>query len=196
MNFKEIIQSNTTKHDKLAQILKSIVDSCGIKPYSYFILGSYAIREQREINDLDLNMDSEEFHKLEKCTQTDKNNKISKIEEYNNQIRWFFDLTDEYKKLVDPNANDFSIEIFKKKPMEGFPDETFSLQYLTEHDGLDKDNYGHQYFSLKTLLRWKKTMNRPKDQSDIEIIEKMIHSGGYYHKYMKYKMKYLKEKEK
>lgn len=190
-SFESIIKSNKTKHEKLAEILKKIIDACNIEPDSYFILGSYALREYREINDLDLNMDEKEFDKLVKCAP------YGKKEIYNNQIRWFFDLTDKYK-LIDPTSNDFSIEIFKKKPLDGFPNENYSLQRLKENNGLDKDKYGHQFFNLKTLLSWKKTMNRPKDQQDIIMIEKIIKDkqiGGYYLKYLIYKKKYLNLKK-
>lgn len=190
--FEKIIKSNVSKHDKLAQILRLIIDECHIKPDSYFILGSYAIREKREINDLDINMNDKEFEKLAKCT--DGIDAYGKVEPYNNQIRWFFDLTDTHNKLTDSNAQDFSIEIFKKKPLEGFPNETFSLQRLQETNGLSKDVYGHPYFSLDTLLLWKKTMGRDKDKADIKIIEDMLSMKGgdhYTHKYIKYKNKYM-----
>ena len=185
--FTNIIKLDIPKYEKLAQILKIIINECKIKTDSYYILGSYAIRKQREINDLDINMDHHEFEKLKQCVT------YGRIEPYNNQIRWFFDLTDQYQKLSDPNAMDFSIEVFQKRPHEGFPDEDYSLQRLKEINGLDTDEYGHQYFSLQTLLRWKKKMNRPKDQSDIQLIEKLLtnQNAGYYHKYIKYKNKYL-----
>ena len=187
MDFDKIITSNNNKYTKLAEILKKIIDDCKIDQSKYFILGSYALRKQREINDLDINMDENEFDKLIKCV------KYGKRELYNNQIRWFFDLTDKYKE-IDPTANDFSIEIFRKAPLDGFPNGNYSLQRLKENNALTTDNYGHQYFKLKTLLEWKKTMNRPKDQDDIKLIEKLlgkIQDGGYFHKYIKYKSKYL-----
>jgi hypothetical protein len=36
-----------------------------IDPKKYFILGSYALREHRKINDLDINIERKEFMKLE-----------------------------------------------------------------------------------------------------------------------------------
>lgn len=186
-----IINTTLKKHEKLALILQIIIEYTQIKQNSYFILGSYALRELRTINDLDINMDYDEFKKLEKIANEEK---IGIIEEYNNQIRWFYDLTQEYKK-IDETAEDFSIEIFQKKPIEGFPNENFSLKVLKKQHGLDKDMFGHQFFSLETLLNWKKTMNRPKDQPDIILIEKQLNKeGGYYKKYQKYKAKYMKYK--
>ena len=189
-HFDSIIKSDEPKHDKLAQILKLIIDQCHINPNSYFILGSYALREHREINDLDVNMNSSEFDKLEKCV------KFGKVEPYNNQIRWFFDLTSKYKEFADPNAVDFSIEIFKKTSSEGFPNNNFSLQVLKDNGGLSEDKYGNPFFSLKTLLRWKQTMNREKDQTDIQMIETILRQqqGGYHKKYLKYKSKYFRLK--
>ena len=61
-----------------------------------------------------------------------------------------------------------------KSPNVGFPNNAFSLNNLKRHKGLDIDNNGHQYLSLKQLLKWKKTMNRPKDQSDIIIINQLL----------------------
>lgn len=191
--FIQIINNpNLNKHEKLAKILKKIIISCDINQKKYYILGSYALREHREIQDLDINMDSQEFEKLKSCAH------YGQIQPYNNQIRWFFDLTHEYQKF-DPNTQDFSIEIFQKKPSEGFPNSEFSLDYLTKNHGLDTDKYNHQFFSLETLLRWKKTMNRPKDQSDILILEKLLNKQGggtqggkYDHKYIKYINKNLK----
>ena len=52
---------------------------------------------------------------------------------YNNQIRWFFDMTKLYNDLTKNNEPDFSIEAFQKNPNEGFPNEQFSLNYLKEH---------------------------------------------------------------
>ncbi len=162
-----IIKSvDLNKHEKLASILQYIVNYCSIDNSLYFILGSYALREHRMISDLDVNIDYDEFEKLQKLS-------FGKVELYNNQIRWFYDLTEKYKK-IDPNVNDFSIEIIQKRPNEGLPNEKFSLKYLKENGGLDIDKYGHQIFNLKTLLAWKIEMNRDKDKIDIELINKII----------------------
>ena len=92
-------------------------------------------------------MDWDEFEKLRLFP-------MGIIQPYNNQTRWFLDLTHEYNK-VDPEANDFSIEIFKKYPDVGFPTDDFSLNKLLS-SGLDTDQFGHMYFNLKSLLAWKK----------------------------------------
>jgi len=167
-----IIQNNKLqKYEKLSAILKYLfVDIANISQDKYYILGSFAIRKERTISDLDINMDYNEFFKLK--TLIDK--AFGGLEIYNNQIRWFFDLTKIYNDLTNGNEPDFSIEAFQKNPNDGFPNEKFSLNYLTENNGLDKDTNGHQFFKLETLLEWKQTMNRPKDQSDIELINKML----------------------
>ena len=103
------------------------------------------------------------------------------IEFYNNQIRWFFNLTDEYNDLTQSNEKDFSIEAFQKTPDDGYPNYEFSLNYLTKHNGLEIDVHFHQFFSLSVLLKWKKTMGREKDKADIELIEKKY--GGTKKKY-------------
>lgn len=169
-NIHDIIyDENTTKYQKLSDILKILIDYCDINNNKYMIIASYCIRNYREINDLDLNMISNEWDKLQKLVTIG----IGIIETYNGQLRYFLDMMDEYKKL-DPNVKDFSIEIFKKDSNEGFPNETFSIGYLLNHNGLDRDENKHLYFNKNTLLRWKKTMMREKDKADIKLVEELI----------------------
>jgi hypothetical protein len=191
----KIIRSDLEKHDKLASILQLIIEDLNINKDSYFIMGSYALREYRTINDLDVNIDSKEFKKF-------KTAKYGQIEQHYETKRWFLDLTKEYQEEVDSNAEDFSIEVIKKKNNEGFPSKEFSMKKLKKNNSLDKDKYGHQHFSLETLLKWKKITNRPKDKRDIELINDIFNKkrqkGGdlktendmYLHKYIKYKLKY------
>ena len=171
---KDIIKDiNLTKYEKLSKILHYLfIKISNISQNKYYILGSFAIRKYREINDLDINLDSIEFIKLEKVVKSG----FGHIEFYSSQIRWYFDMTDDYNKLNDLNVNDFSIEAFCKLPDDGFPNEEFSLNYLFNNGGLDRDENGHQFFNLNTLLYWKKTMNRPKDTDDIILIEKILKS--------------------
>ena len=167
---KIITSASLNKHEKLSRILKYIfIDVCKISPEKYYILGSFAIREHRKINDLDINLDKNEFMKLWLAVRRG----FGTIESYNNQIRWFFDLTDEYNRLTSSRDPDFSIEAFMKDQTVGFPDNKFSLSNLIKTNGLDIDENGHQYLSLKNLLKWKKAMNRVKDQPDIRLIEKL-----------------------
>jgi hypothetical protein len=169
-NINDIIyDENTTKYQKLSDILKILIDYCDINNNKYMIIASYCIRNYREINDLDLNMISDEWDKLQKLVTIG----IGIIETYNGQLRYFLDMMDEYKKL-DPNVKDFSIEIFKKDLNEGFPNETFSIGYLLKHNGLDRDENKHLYFNKNTLLRWKKIMMREKDKADIKLVEELI----------------------
>ena len=171
---EKIIKSKITKYEKLSKILYYLfVEKCNISQNKYYILGSYAIRKYRIISDLDINLDEIEFIKLEKLE-----NKIGQLEFYNGQIRWFFDMTNEYNQLTGENEKDFSIEAFQKNPLAGFPNKNFSLQILIENNKLDIDENGHQFFNLNTLLEWKKTMNRQKDVSDIELINSIIKKGG------------------
>lgn len=162
----DIIHSDDSKHNKLARILKFIVNSYGIDQADYYILGSYALREHRSISDLDVNMNSSAFDKLPRSG-------LGIIELYNYQIRWFLDMTSEYNK-IDPDAKDFSIEIFNKCITDGFPNSDYSLGKLKENNSLDVDGYGHQFMCLQTLLQWKKIMGRPKDNADIILIESLL----------------------
>ena len=61
-----------------------------------------------------------------------------------------------------------------KDPKVGFPNSKFSLSSLIKNKGLAKDKNNHQHFNLKSLLKWKKTMNREKDQPDIILIKKLL----------------------
>lgn len=166
---KIIYDENITKYQKLSDILEILMSYCGISNNKYMIIASYCIRNYREINDLDMNMLSEEWEKLNKLI----NIGIGVIETYNGQLRYFLDMTEEYKK-VDPIAKDFSIEIFKKEFNEGFPNEKFSMEYLLKTNGLDRDENKHLFFNKNTLLRWKKTIAREKDKSDIILLEALI----------------------
>lgn len=169
----EIIISDKSKnkYEKLSSILKYVfVDIASVSQKKYYILGSFAIRKYRTISDLDINMDSREFFKLEALTKIG----LGKLEFYNNQIRWFFDLTDKYNELTESNEADFSIEAFQKDKDVGYPNSDFSLGALVDANKLDVDENGHQFFNLQTLLEWKTTMNRPKDSADIELINDII----------------------
>jgi len=168
---KIIINKKLNKHQKLSNILKYIcIDICKIDQSKYMIIASYGLREYRNINDIDMNMDNDEFLKLEEATKLG----LGSLEFYNGQIRWKIDLTNTYNKLTKSHENDFSIECFMKDSKIGFPNNNFSLNKLSKNGGLENDFNGHQYFSLKTLLKWKKTMNREKDKPDIELISNIF----------------------
>jgi hypothetical protein len=172
---KIILNKKLKKHAKLSKILKYLfIDIANINQEKYYILGSYSLRDYRTINDLDINVDYNEFFKLKKLV----NKNIGHIEFYGNddniQIRWVFNLTDEYNKLINAKEKDFSIEAFQKIETVGFPNNNFCLKKLIKSKALDTDNNGHRYFNLNTLLKWKKTMNRPKDYDDIKLLETII----------------------
>jgi hypothetical protein len=165
----DIIHDKGTKYEKLSDILALLVKTAKIDQKKYMIIGSYSIRKHREISDLDMNMETNEWDKLSKLA--DKG--LGKVEYYNNQMRYFLDMTNEYKK-VDPEAKDFSIEVFQKGMHEGYPNNDFSMEALIKSKGLSKDSNKHPFFSTKTLLAWKKTMNREKDKKDIELLETLV----------------------
>jgi len=171
-NIENII-SNTklVKYQKLSAILKYLfVDISKISQDKYYLIGSFALREHRNISDLDIILDYDEFLKLENLVKRN----IGVLEFYNNQIRWFLNLTNEYNHITGEKEKDFSIEAFQKKPIEGFPDKSYSLSYLKKHNGFNKDMNGHLFFNMNTLLRWKQQMNRDKDKPDIELILSII----------------------
>lgn len=166
-----ILNKKLKKHEKLSSILRYLfVDIAKISQDKYYILGSFSIREYRQISDLDINLDHNEFYKLAQLTK--KN--IGKLEFYDSQIRWFADFTKEYNKLTNENELDFSIEAFQKKQTDGFPNKSFSLKDLRDNNDFEKNEDGHQFFNLHTLLKWKLTMNREKDKIDIELINNIL----------------------
>jgi hypothetical protein len=165
---KYIITSKLRKHEKLSTILKYLfIDLAQIDQTKYFIFGSYRLREHREIGDLDIMIDEKEFMKLEKLN-------IGKLDFYNGDIRWKYDMTADYNILTKSTETDFSIEAFQKNKAEGFPNKNFSLDNLIKINGLDRDENNHLMFSLNSLLYWKKTMARDKDKKDIIIIEGLL----------------------
>ena len=190
---ESIITSKLKKYEKLSAILKYLfVDIAKISQDNYYILGSFGLRKHRILSDLDINLDYDEFLKLANVTKKG----IGHLEFYDDEIRWFFDLTKEYNDLTGETEKDFSIESFQKKPTEGYPDETYSLKNLKEHRGLDIDSNGHQFFNLNTLLRWKQQMNRDKDKSDIELIQGLLSKQSDQERNKKYSNKTLKRTSK
>ena len=164
-----ILDQNTTKYQKLSDILKLIIDYCSIDNNKYMIIASYGLRFYRQINDLDMNMEVDEWIKLKKVVDIG----LGIFQIYNEQERYFLDMTKEYQ-AIDPNEKDFSIEIFKKEVGEGYPNSTFSISYLLAHNGLERDENKHLYFNKNTLLRWKRISNRKKDENDIKLLEKLV----------------------
>ena len=164
-----IFNDNLSKFQKLTDILKILIDYCDINNNKYMIIASYGIRFYRPINDLDMNMENDEWLKLQKLVDIG----IGTIQTYNGQLRYFLDMTKKYQE-VDPSEKDFSIEIFKKEVGEGYPDSTFSISYLLANNGFERDENKHLFFNKNTLLRWKKIANRQKDQADIKLLENLI----------------------
>lgn len=166
-----ILNNNLKKYQKYSKILKYLfVDIANINQNKYFIGGSFCIREYKQINDLDIYIQKNKFIKLQKVV--DKN--IGKFEFFDNNIRWVYNITNEYNNLTKSNENEFSIEAFQKLNNEGWPNNKFSLKYLKENNLLDKDENGHQFFNLNTLLKFKLTLNRSKDLDDILLIKSII----------------------
>lgn len=147
----------TNRNDLMALILNMIVNYCGISQDKYHILSSYAIKDFKPVGDLDVSMNYGEFEKITKC-------KLGKRELYNGQIRYFIQL---------PQISaDAEIEIFKKKPSEGFPNSDFSHSSLKSK--LIRDNYGNLHYDLYTLIKWKNTVHREKDLNQLKLILSQI----------------------
>jgi hypothetical protein len=167
-----LLKSKDPKYKKLSDILHYLFNLGNISQDKYLIIGSYGMRSLRNINDLDVCLDTKEFFKLK--VLIDQGFGILQI--HNNQIRWFYDLTNLYNELncVNVKENDFSIEVYQSDPWIGFPDDDFSLNSVIQNNQYETDWNGHKYFDTQTLLRWKSALGRPKDLADIMLIQNAL----------------------
>lgn len=164
----DISKSKSEKHKKLSDILHRLfVVLANISQDKYVIIGSYGMRDYRNISDLDVSLDAEEFYKLKILIDRG----FGKLEIHNNRIRWFYDMTSQYNELNDKKEHDFSIEVYQMHRFIGFPDDEFSLDHLIKFNELESDENNHQYFKVSTLLKWKRAMGRVKDKADILLVE-------------------------
>jgi hypothetical protein len=86
--------------------------------------------------------------------------------------------TERYSITITKDGKEYPIEIFNLPETEGIPTDDLSMKELQETKrGFSKDENGHLMFSPSTLLRWKRSMNRPKNQADILILEKKLKGG-------------------
>lgn len=154
-----ILIENISKSAKLAKILNEIMTNYGIPKEAYIILGSYAIREFREISDLDVDMDQNYFSKLEIC-------KLGTVSLRGEEYVWAFNYTFDGISYI--------IEVYATDPYKNYPNDSFSITNLHLRNALDKDEYTQNCYKLETLLEWKQIANRKKDQSDIELIKKIL----------------------
>ena len=158
----EILNEKISKSTKLAKILYIIMSKFDIPPKSYCILGSYALRNYREINDIDVDLDTKHFSKLKNCP-------IGNITTVNNENIWTFQR--------NYGIINYKIEIYEVDPKIGFPNESFSLNFLfsTPND-LQTDDFGHYHYRLITVKKWKTIVQREKDEGDIILISSILNS--------------------
>lgn len=156
----QVICDNLPKCDKLSKILRIIMDTINIPRESYCILGSYALRKYREINDIDVDLDTQHFTKL-------KNLSIGNISTVKDENVWTF-----HKKY---EGVDYKIEIYEVNSEIGYPDDSFSLNNLfSTADYLEMDDFGHYCYKLATLKNWKTIVCREKDKDDILLINNIL----------------------
>lgn len=162
-NIQNLIKShkktngNIDKNILMPLILLMIISYCDIDQNKYHILSSYGIRGIKEVGDLDINMDANEWKKLTKSG-------MGKAGIYNGQMRYFITLPSIGK--------DAEMEIFAKQPTEGFPDSSFSHKKLKRK--FLRDDFGHLYYHLDTLVKWKKEVHREKDQKQLKLLVKEL----------------------
>jgi len=169
-----ITSSSKPNYAKLSDLLAHIIKVCGIAPDTYYILGSYAIRKEREhegrpITDLDVAMRPDQFDKLRPLAAKG----VGRID-------------DGYKGgsgVVTPQyaitiVGKYEIEIFSTPDTIGIPINEFSRNAVNAKKGFQKDENGHLVFKPQTLLNWKRRMGRPKNAANIAILEKKLKGGS------------------
>jgi hypothetical protein len=173
-----IVEPHLTKRMRLSKIRKILFDFIWLYDHSYMGIGSTGLvfqlekmgSSERQVNDLDGNIVGWSFLKTVLLMGIG----LGRVERYRGQWRWYLDMTPMYNRLRDEIVDDFSIEFFWKSEGEGYPNSTFSITELLRNDGLVRDEFGMWVFSLETTLRWKRSMGREKDLSDIELIQKIM----------------------
>lgn len=99
MVLEQILKNYNKKYEKNSSVLKYIfVDVCKIDQSKYYLLGSFVLREHRKINDLDINLDKDEFMKDPKVDYSNNNFSLSKLKTkkgltYDNNGHHFFNVT-------------------------------------------------------------------------------------------------------
>lgn len=150
-------QGKINKNFLMPLVLSMIIQFCEIDQSKYHILASYGIRAIKQVGDLDINMDSHEWKKLERSG-------MGKAGIYNGQMRYFIEIPE--------ISDDAEMEIFSKKPSEGFPNSDFSHSKL--EDKFMIDQFGHNYYHVDTLIKWKEIVHREKDLKALELMHSEI----------------------
>ena len=156
---ENILQEELPKSSKLAKILNYIMEFCEVPKEAYIILGSYAIRDYREISDLDVDMCQNYFPNLESC-------KLGNVSLRGLEYVWAFNQI--------YNGESYIIEVYSTDPFINFPNNYFSIANLINVNALQKDMFNQNYYKLETLLKWKEIVYREKDKKDIELIKKIL----------------------
>jgi hypothetical protein len=123
------------KTDILALILSIIMKNNNIPNAEYVIISGYALREVREVTDLDVAV-SKKAYKILKKSKIFQMGK-SKI---NNNERLFLDLSH-----LGENAE---IEIFEVEN-HGFPDDRFTVRNIHKNKYIILDPFGNPYLNAK-----------------------------------------------
>jgi hypothetical protein len=156
---KSVLKEKIPKSTKLAKILNLVMTISGVPKEAYIILGSYALRNYREISDLDVDMDENYFSLL-------KVSPLGIVSLRGDEYVWAFN--QEYEDIV------YTIEVYATNPCKNFPNNNFSINSLHNSNALQKDEFDQFHYKLETLLEWKQTVNREKDQKDIKLIKNII----------------------
>lgn len=148
---KNSADDEKTHHLNLINEFKKILDEVGAG-YENVVIGGSAILGGlglKKINDLDVNVGAEEFEKLKKHPDA----VIDEKRPGTWRIRFQTDAGE--------------IEVFSSPWIFGEEDYMAEGTPTTELQGI-------KHWAPEHALKWKKFMNRPKDKSDIELLEKQI----------------------
>ena len=138
-----------SKYDKLAKSLKQILNSVGLSGSDIIIGGSGILGALglKSVGDLDVHVPDE---KKWKRVSQHPDGVVDEIRPGNPRVRF--------------DTSDGEIEIFTGPWRVGEEDFIYEDMPIEEIGGI-------KHWSPEHTLRWKQTMNRPKDKSDIELLE-------------------------
>lgn len=131
------------------------------------------MRKYKNIGDLDIDMDSSDFHKLQHLSSS----YISyKVHPESQESIWEVELSPLYSKIKN-ESEEFKIEVYCCDPKIGYFGEEYSLDNIfgNKEKCVEVDEFGNQHYSLETTLVFKQKNNRPKDQKDIDILKNLLH---------------------
>lgn len=130
------------------------------------------MRNYKAIGDLDVDIDRSQFDKLRVLNSSH----ISfGVHPKSKEDFWELELSEVYSGIKKEEI-EFKMEIYSCDPDVGYFGEEYKLSNIfgNKEKYIEVDEFGNQHYSLETTLVFKQRNNRPKDQSDIAILKKVL----------------------